>query len=330
MPAAVETLSLFDQPPAAPVSAPQAGHGPSEPAATARSGPAALLAVDGNALVHRAFHGHASASRGPLQGVATMLCAVVEQAAPQGVLVGFDGPPERSRRRERCPAYKAHRPATDPELRRLLGEAAAWLAACGVTVVHGDGWEADDVVASAARACEEAGWACLIASSDRDVCGAVSEATTVLDFRRGVRHVQAITPRRLRRRPGVEPGQYVEYAALRGDPSDNLAGVPGIGPHRAAALLRAYASVDDAATDELGLRSVLGSQPARALRADLDGGAEGSRFRRNVALMTLRRDLAVDVTACRPASAAETVAAACESAGVPGVASRAAVALGAG
>lgn len=326
MRAIVETLSLFDQPPA-----PSRGDPAPERAEPAASrGAPALLAVDGNGLAHRAFHGYAGTSRGPLHGFASMLCTLVEAAAPEAVAVGFDGPPERSHRRHRCAGYKAHRPPTDPDLHRVLEAAAAWLVACGVMVVHADVWEADDVVASAGRACEDAGWRCFIASSDRDAYGAVSEATTVLDFRRGVRDVEAVTPRRLRRRPGIAPGQYVEYAALRGDPSDNLPGVPGIGPRRAAALLRAYARVDDAVADELGLRSVLGADRAAALQRDVGAGSDESVFRRNVELMTPRRDLIVDVAACRPGEPAESVAGACEDAGMPGVASRAAVALGAG
>lgn len=332
----METLSLFDAAPSPagePArAAPTGAAAVTPPAAGTGSAPAApaLLAVDGNGLAHRAFHGSAHGARAPVHGFATMLCTLVEQAAPDALLVGFDGPADACRRRAREPAYKAQRPDTDPGIRRLLGDAAAWLTACGVAVRRAEAWEADDVVASAARAAEDAGWRCLVASSDRDAYGVVSERTTVWDFRRGVRAVEPVTPRRLRRKPGVTPGQYVEYAALRGDPSDNLAGVPGIGPRRAADLLRAFPTVDDAAADEIGLRSVLGAELAGALRADLAAGATGSAFRRNVALMTPCRDLPVDLVACQPAQPAEAVAAACAGAGLEAVASRAAVALGAG
>lgn len=331
----VETLSLFDQPPSAPAAAP-ADVAPADAAesASAESGSApvepVLLAVDGNGLAHRAFHGYARATRGPAHGFAAMLCTLVEHTTPDAVVVGFDGPPDASHRRQRFPGYKAHRPATEPGIHQLLSDAAGWLRACGAAVVAADAWEADDVVASAAQTAEGAGWRCLVASSDRDAYGVVTDRTTVLDFRRGVRDVESITPRRLRRKPGVAPGQYVEYAALRGDPSDNLPGVPGIGPRRAADLLRAFPTVDHAAADELGLRSVLGAELAGALLADLADGAAGSVFRRNVALMSPCRELSVDLAACRPAQPAEAVAAACEHAGLEAVAGRAAVALGAG
>lgn len=334
----VKSLSLFDEPPAVSAGATASARDASASEASAATTSSAshagssaepvLLAVDGNGLAHRAYHGSRSA-RGPLHTFATSLCAVAEHAGADALVVGFDGPADRCERRARYAPYKAHRPATDPGVHRLLADAADWLAACGVAAVDAGGWEADDVVASAAAAAEAAGWRCRIASSDRDAYAVVSDATTVLDFRRGVRDVEEITPRRLRRKPGVAPGQYVEYAALRGDPSDNLPGVPGIGPRRAAALLSLYACVDDAAADPLGLRSVLGAEPAEALQADLAAGA-GSGFRRNVALMTPRRDLPVDVDGCRPARPAEAVAGACETAGLPGVAGRAAVALGAG
>lgn len=328
----METLSLFDPPPSPPPHEPARAASAPAPAVAASPEPAgpALLAVDGNGLAHRAFHGYAHAARDAVHGFAAMLCTLVEDTTPDAVVVGFDGPPDASQRRQHFPAYKAHRPDTDPGIRQLLVDAAAWLAACGVTVIEADAWEADDGVASAARAAEDAGWRCLVASSDRDAYGVVSERTTVLDFRRGVRAVESVTPRRLRRKPGVAPDQYVEYAALRGDPSDNLAGVPGIGPRRAADLLRAFPTVDDAAADELGLRSVLGAELATALLADLAAGSPGSAFRRNVALMTPCRDLPVDVAACQPAQPAEAVAGACAAAGLQALAGRAAVALGAG
>lgn len=323
----VETLSLFDQPSAAPA-APAVPPEPAPAAAASLPPEPVVLALDGNGLAHRAFHGYARTSRDPLHGFAAMLCTLLEDARPDALVVGFDGPAERSHRRSRYPGYKAQRPTTDPGIHRLLTGAATWLRSCGVVVIDADGWEADDVVASAARSAEERGWRCLIASSDRDAYGAVSDGTTVLDFRGGVRQVEVITPRRLRRKPGIAPGQYLEFAALRGDSSDNLPGVPGIGPRRAALLLRSYPCVDDAVADELGLRSVLGTEHAAALLADLDD--PDSAFLRNLELMTLRRDLQVDVDAGRPGEPAEVVAAACQASDVPGVASRAAVALGRG
>lgn len=335
MRADVESLTLFDQPPPAPAepapkpAAPPAATAPSQDTAPLPKPGLALLAVDGNSLAHRAYHGYAKDRRGPLHGFLALLCTLAEDTAPAGVVVGFDGPTARSARRARYPAYKAQRPPAEPGVRQLLKEAAELLDAVGVATVAADCWEADDVLASAARAAEAAGWRCLAASSDRDAYGCVSATTTVIDFRRGVRHTEAITPARLRRKPGVRPGQYVEFAALRGDVADNLPGVPGIGPRRAAALLAEYDTVDEAVADPIGCRSVLGSDLGAALIADLDAGAD-SVFVRNLELMTLRRGLDVDVDRCRPRQRAEAVAAACEHHGLPALGGRMAVALGAG
>lgn len=302
---------------------------PDDPLAAAVTGEGpALLAVDGNGLVHRAFHGYAEDPRGPLHGFMALLVGLVDQTAPEGIVVGFDCG-TRSRRREAWPDYKAHRPPHDPGVGRLLASAARLLEACGVTVARPEGLEADDVVASAATAAEAAGWRALVASSDRDVYATVSDRTVVLDWRRGIRRLEPITPARLRRDPGVRPEQYVELAALRGDPSDNLPGVEGIGASKAAALLAAYPTVEDAGADPIGARSVLGRRAGRALLADLDRG-ESSIYRRNARLMALDRTVPVDPAACRREASAEDVASACEVAEVPTIASRAAVALGQG
>jgi 5'-3' exonuclease len=136
-----------------------------------------------------------------------------------------------------------------------------------------------------------------------------------------------VTWQRLRSEVGVEPGQYVELAALRGDPSDNLDGVPGIGRARAAALLSVYRTVAEAAADPVGGRSVLGRPAGQALLDDLADLAT-ARFLRNVDLMTARRDLAVTLDGCRrrvsPARIEDELAAR----GLGAVAARMAIAFG--
>jgi DNA polymerase-1 len=272
------------------------GTSTSEPSGSARK--PTLLAVDGNALVHRAFHAYGQTTGGTRYGFFALLSVVCDQVTYDGVVVGFDCR-RRSRRRERFADYKAQRPDKHEQLDASLDELPGIATDMGAHVVVADGWEADDVLASAATTAEAAGWSCAVASPDRDVLGLVSDDTIVLQVRGGARPIRTVTRSAFRRRYRVAPEQYVELAALRGDTSDNLPGIPGIGTKKAAHLLRMYPTVDDAVADPLGCRSVLGPDLGQALIDDL-AAAEASVFRRNVDLMTLHRALPVDVGRCRP------------------------------
>ena len=305
----MDTMSLFETAP--PVSGPTASPAPRAQAVPAPVGPT-LLAVDGNSLAHRAFHAYTRVdeslgrARGGLYGFIALLCAISDKTGADALIVGFDCR-GASVRKDRHPEYKANRVEKDPALYDLLDEAPTVLVELGVPVVVPTGWEADDVVGSAATAAEAAGWRCVIATSDRDAFGLVSDTTTVLRLRSGLDNAVEITPSRLRRDVGVHPHQYVEYAALRGDVSDNLAGIPGIGPSRAKILLAAYPTVDSAVSDPLGCRSVLGRTLGQALIDDLAAG-DGSVFRRNVDLMSIRRDVPVDIRAGVRSAGAERIA----------------------
>ncbi|MGH8910370.1 MAG: 5'-3' exonuclease [Egibacteraceae bacterium] len=327
----MEALSLFDADlrPAVPtVSAaapPSAGQPSPQPRRPALPRLPVLLAIDGNSLAHRAFHAYPQGLA--LRGFCSLLAAVADRAGGAGTVVGFDCA-ARSARRERWPSYKAQRPPKEAALRAVIASAEQLLRDLGVAVESVSGWEADDVLASAAATAEAAGWRCVLATSDRDAYAQVSDATTVLRLRAGLDHALEVTPRRLRAEVGVDPGQYVEFAALRGDVSDNLNGVPGVGRTRAAALLAAYPTVAAAAADPIGCRSVLGRPVGQALLDDL-ADPTTSRFLRNVDLMTVRRDLPIDLAGCRrhiPPARIEDVL---RARGLSGVAGRVAVALGA-
>ena len=280
---------------------------------TAAAPPApTLLVIDGDGLAHRAFHAYPTdRTPGPVHGFLALLAAVADQTPADGLVVGFDSR-ERSFRRERFPAYKAQRDDKDPGLLAVLFALPEALEQLGVTVVVPEGWEADDVSASAAAVAEANGWRCAIATSDRDAFCLVSDSTSVLRLRGRGSQVTVVTPQRLRREVGVAPHQYVEYSALRGDVSDNLEGVTGIGPTRAATLLKAFPTVAAAVADPLGCRSVLGAQLGQVLIDDLHAG-EASVFRRNVELMQPRTDLPIDLAAsrrrCHPERMAERLGA---------------------
>jgi DNA polymerase I len=333
----MEDLALFDTelrpasdalPPRAPAAAPdpRSAAQPSVPAPPEASpGAPLLLAVDGNSLAHRAFHAYADGP-GARYGFLSLLSAVGDRVGPDAVVVGFDCR-AGSTRRDVYPAYKAGRPPKDPRLDILLDEGPELCAAFGVTVVQPAGWEADDVVGSAAATAEAAGWRCVVATSDKDAFGLVSDATTVLRLRSGLDNAVEVTPARLGRDLGIRPSQYVEFAALCGDTSDNLPGVAGIGPKRARLLLQAFGTVAEAMADPLGCRSVLGPGPGQALLDDL-ADVEGSVFWRNVELMTIRRDVPVDLTACRRRATPAHIEERCATWGVPSLAFRLALAVG--
>lgn len=292
-----------------------------------------LLAVDGNSLAHRAFHGYGSAGigdgsgadRGAVYGFFALLAGICDIVGPSALVVGFDCRVS-SWRRERWPSYKANRPEKDPALPALLDLVAATLEHLEVGVVRPEGWEADDVLGSAAATAEAGGWDCLLATSDRDAFGLVSERTTVLRLRSGIGNAERVTPDRLRRQVGVAPHQYVEFAALRGDVSDNLPGVRGIGPAKAKALLREFPTVAAAVADPIGCRSVLGRTAGQVLIDDL-ADPRTSVFLRNVELMTMRRDLPVDLEACRPACPPHTIEERLREWGLQALAGRLALAL---
>jgi DNA polymerase I len=299
----VDSLSLFDVQPSAPFR--QAAAVPTATGASvapAVSGPL-LLAVDGNSLAHRAFHAYSRVdeslghARGGLYGFVTLLCAISDKVGADGLVVGFDCRTS-SQRRARHAEYKANRSQKDPALYDLLDEAPTVLVELGVPVVVPQGWEADDVCGSAAAAAADAGWRCMIATSDRDAFGLIDETTTVLRLKSGLDNAVEYTPAVLQRELGITPQQYLEYAAMRGDTSDNLAGITGIGPSRAKALLSAYPTVADAVADPIGCRSVLGKALGQALIDDV--ASPESVFARNVELMRIRRDLPVALDDCRP------------------------------
>ena len=236
-----------------------------------------LLAVDGNSLVHRSFHSQAgtglrSADGRPLwaiRGLLTQLVAAAERICPTAIVVGFDDP-IASHRRTRWPQYKAGRTEKLHNLVSQLDGAAEVLRSMGVVVVVPDGLEADDVLASAARFAPQAGARTVIMTSDRDSFALIDEHTRVLRIiNGGVDASPLLTPDLLATMLGIRPEQYCDYAALRGDPSDNLPGVRGVGPKTAARLLATMGSAaavfDDLDAGGARVRAVVGSAAANRL-----------------------------------------------------------------
>lgn len=251
-----------------------------------------LLAVDGNSLLHRSYHAFLhSGTRTPagtptwaVRGLVSQLGLIVDRVGAEGLVVGFDDAGNNHRKLD-CPEYKATRGEKDPDLVAQLRLGVAVLRDAGVAVVVPEGLEADDVVAAAAEHARQAGWETVVATSDRDAFALVDRSTRLLRLiTGGVDASPVLTRERMRTLTGVWPEQYRELAALRGDTSDNLEGVRGIGPKTGARLLSELGSVAAALADPERTRALLGARVAEVFASD-DAQAV---FVRNVELMTPR------------------------------------------
>jgi DNA polymerase-1 len=237
-----------------------------------------VLAVDGNSLVHRSYHaaaGSAASMTEPVwavRGLVTQIVAAVERVDADVVVVGFDDP-EASLRRVRWPQYKEQRTDKAQCLIDQLALAMRVLEQMGIAVVVPGGLEADDVLASTSAYAKTIGARTVIMTSDRDSFALIDETTSVLRIiNGGVDASPLLTPARLPALLGITAGQYRDFAALRGDPSDNLPGVRGIGPKTAAKLLAALGSAqaafDDLASGGKRVVDAIGAGAARRLAAE--------------------------------------------------------------
>lgn len=259
-----------------------------------------LLAVDGNSLLHRAHHAHAySGHRDPdgrpvwgLRGLVTSIAGAAARLTPDAVVVGFDCS-VASRRRDEYPEYKAGRREKEPELVDQLASAPGLLREAGFAVVQHEGWEADDVLCSSAALARRSGWRCAVVTSDRDSFALIDDSTAVLRLiTGGIDASPLLTPARLPALCGVAAGQYRDFAALRGDTSDNLPGARGIGAKTAAKLLAAFAGVAEVyAAIDAGRAGEVEAVVGRAATRRLAEPAARANVERNLRLMAMRHDL---------------------------------------
>jgi 5'-3' exonuclease len=205
-----------------------------------------LLVIDGDSLAHRAYHAMPKTVRlGCVVGFTNMLVRLWQAEEPRAVLVGWDSLFQPTYRTEAFEAYQSGRVFDDALVEQLdmlppLVEAAGFGAAKEV------GYEADDFLAAAVASEQARGGTALVATSDRDAFQLASERTTILQPVRGVSELARIGPDEVRERYGVDPEQVPDFIALRGDPSDKLPGAAGIGPKKAADILREYGSLEAA------------------------------------------------------------------------------------
>jgi len=211
-----------------------------------------LLLIDGHSVAYRAFYAlpaeNFSTSTGQhtnaVYGFLSMLINVLRDEEPTHLAVAFDVS-RQTFRSEQWDGYKANRSASPDEFKGQVDLIKEVLDALNVTHLELDGFEADDIIATLARQASAARWETLICTGDRDSLQLVDEATTVLYPRKGVSDLVRYTPAAVAEKYGVAPRRYPELAALVGETSDNLPGIPGVGPKTAAKWLAEYDGLEN-------------------------------------------------------------------------------------
>ena len=249
--------------------------------------PKRLLLVDAYGLIYRAFHAipPLTNSRGLLTnaafGFTSILLRAIADAHPERAIVAFDAP-GATHRHERFPAYKAQRPSMPDELRSQVPLVRDLVAALGLPLLEAPGYEADDVIGTIAEQARREGWEVLIVSGDLDMLQLVGPNVSLLHTAKGGADAMVTyDPGKIFERYGLTPEQIVDFKSLKGDSSDNIPGVPGVGEKTAAKLIAAFGSLT-------GLYERLDEvEPVRIrelLRANRDAAFAGQ------GLMTIDRD----------------------------------------
>jgi DNA polymerase-1 len=199
-----------------------------------------LLAIDGDSLAHRAYHGGPKTRWNAVSGFTTWLVTLWQAERPDAIVVGWDTLTVPTYRHEAFAPYQSGR-VFEPSILEQLDVLPEVVRAAGFTVGKGDGYEADDFLAAAAHS-----WPgeVRVVTSDRDAYQLVTDRVTILQPTKGVTDLLRIDPAGVRERYGVDPSQVTDLIALRGDPSDKLPGARGIGPKKAADLLREFGTLE--------------------------------------------------------------------------------------
>jgi DNA polymerase I len=251
-----------------------------------------LLLLDGHSLAYRAFfalpaENFATTTGQPtnaVYGFTAMLINVLRDEQPSHIAVAFDRS-EPTFRHEQYVEYKANRRETPTDFKGQLSLIFEVLDALGIPRLSLAGYEADDLIATLATQAAGRGMDVLIVTGDRDALQLVSDDVTVLMTRRGISDMTRFTPAAVSEKYGLTPAQYPDYAALRGDPSDNLPGIPGVGEKTAAKWVAEYGSLADLVDNVDQVKGRAGDN----LRENL------GNVLRNRQLTELTRDVPLDV-----------------------------------
>ena len=231
-----------------------------------------LMLLDGNSLAYRAFYAlpaenfktKSGLTTNAVYGFTAMLINLLRDEAPSHIAAAFDVS-RQTFRADRFPEYKANRVSTPDEFRGQIDITKEVLNAMGITALAEPGFEADDIIATLATQGEAAGYRVLVVTGDRDALQLVNADVTVLYPIKGVSTLMRYTPDAVVEKYGLTPAQYPDFAALRGDPSDNLPGIPGVGEKTAAKWIVEYGSLQGLVDNVEEVRGKVGD----SLRANL-------------------------------------------------------------
>lgn len=240
-----------------------------------------LMLLDGNSLAFRAFYAlpaenfktQGGLTTNAVYGFTAMLINLLRDEQPSHIAAAFDVS-RQTFRKEKYPEYKEGRSATPDEFRGQIDITKEVLVALGITVLAEEGFEADDIIATLATQAEDAGYRVLVVTGDRDSLQLVSDDVTVLYPVKGVSELTRFTPEAVQAKYGLTPEQYPDFAALRGDPSDNLPGIPGVGEKTATKWIVEH-----------------GSLQALVDNIDTVKGKVGDALRANLSSVVLNREL---------------------------------------
>lgn len=278
--------------------------------------------IDGNSLMHRAFHAVPPTMNAPdgrptnaIFGFLNMFLKMIDAFNPDGVVVAFDKGKPRVRM-EMLPQYKAQRPPMDPDLHAQFPMIKELLTALNVPILQSEGWEGDDILGTMAHLGEQAGCDMLLVTGDRDMYQLVTEHVNVVSTRKGLSDVAIMTPESVDDLyHGITPALVPDFYGLKGDTSDNIPGVPGIGPKKASALIAQYGSLDEVIAHADEVKGKMGEN----LRAHIDDAL----LSRKVA--TIRTDAPVELdfeATSFPAFSADEVSAALGTLGITAMQNR--------
>ena len=240
-----------------------------------------LLLIDGHSMAYRAFFAlpvdafttasgqHTNA----VYGFSNMLMSLIKEEKPTHVAVAFDVS-RKTFRTEKFPEYKATRSATPDEFRSQIPLIHEVLKAMNINEYSLEGFEADDLLATISKQAVKEGFEVFICTGDRDSFQLVTEQITVLYPKKGVSEMARMTPEAVKEKYGLTPEQYPDFAALRGDPSDNLPSIPGVGEKTAAKWIVEYGSLSNLVK-----------------RIDEVGGKVGDSLRANINSVLLNHEL---------------------------------------
>jgi len=258
--------------------------------------PLKMLLVDGNSLLHRAFHAlpvmtsESGEYTNALHGFMMMLLRVIDEEKPELMAVAFDRHAPTFRH-QRYDQYKAGRAPTPDELRAQFITVRELLSQMNIAMLEMDGYEADDLLGSMSLLCEQQGIDALIITGDRDAFQLSGEHTTILYTKQGIKDTERVTPEFVRGKYGVEPIQLIDVKGLMGDTSDNIPGISGVGEKTATKLIAKYGT----------LEAALDAAPAEQkgkLRERLMNGRESAVFSKWLATIDRHAPLSVQPQDC--------------------------------